>query len=188
MNDDSPWQYKPDGKQAAQAPDLPNSGAGRSAAPQTVGQSVSWTASEYIDHSRGSGWYLGLIAATAAVGALLYLFTKDYFATGVIVAAGIIVAVFSTHKPRQVEYELSATGLKAGAKSYPINIFRSFAINREGAVSSVTLIPTKRFMPPLSVYLEPADEPKIVAILGEHLPIQEGGLDTIERLSRRLRL
>src|SRR5204862_6780281 len=99
----------------------------------------------------------------------------------------LIVAVFSVHKPKQVQYELSASGLKTGDKSYPLTTFKSYSIIREGAISSINLTPVKRFMPPISIYYEPADESKIASILGEHLPMTEGGLDTIERLSRRLR-
>lgn len=189
MNDDnSPWEYKPDGKEVSAAPTLPVSGQEtKPAAPTANDAAISWTASEYIDHARGSGWYLALIAGTIALAGLVYLITKDYFATGVIAVMGVIVGVFSTHKPKQVTYELSTSGLKAGEKSYPLNLFKSFALIREGVLSSVNLIPIKRFMPPLSIYFDPADEQKIVNLLGSHLPLEEGGLDPIERLSRRLR-
>lgn len=188
MNNDSPWQYKPDGKQTAAAPDLPAQNSAPAASRPKATDSVTWTASEYIEHSRGAGWYLLLIVGTGAVAGLIYLITKDYFATGVIVALGLIVAIFSTHKPRQIEYELSATGLRRGDRSYPLSLFKTYAIIREGPLSSVNLVPVKRFMPPLTIYFEPSQEAKIIGILGEHLPMQEGGLDPVERLSRRLRL
>lgn len=188
MNDDNgSWEYKPDGKEAAAIPELPGAGAAQGAAPKATNDAVSWTASEYIDHARGAGWYLGLILGTIALAAGVYLVTKDYFAAGVIAAVGIIVGIFSTHKPKQVQYSLSSSGLTAGEKSYPLSLFKTFALIREGALSSVNLIPIKRFMPPLSIYFDPADEQKIVTILGEHLPLAEGGLDAVERLSRRLR-
>jgi len=188
MNDDNSWEYKPDGKEASAAPDLPTSGqktTGSSRASKDA--TITWTASEYIDHSRGSGWYLVLIAGTITLAALVYFITKDYFATGVIAVMGVIVGVFSTQKPKQVAYELSSSGLKAGEKTYSLNLFKSFALIREGALSSVNLIPIKRFMPPLSIYFDPSDEQNIVSLLGSHLPLEEGGLDPIERLSRRLR-
>lgn len=189
MNENSgQWEYKPDGKQVSTMPQLPNTGAAPGAAPKTGGDTtVIWTASEYIDHARGAGWYMTLILGTFVLATLVYFITKDYFAAGVIGVVGMIVGVFSTHKPRQVQYELSASGLKTGEKSYPLNLFKSFALIREGALSSVSMIPIKRFMPPLSIYFDPADEQKIVAILGEHLPLAEGGLDTVERLARRLK-
>lgn len=186
--DDSNWEYKPNGKEVATTPDLPGSAA------KTGDQSklpkddvITWTASEYINHTRGAGWYLALVIGTIVLAAAVYLITKDYFAAGVVGIMGVVVAAFSTHKPKQVSYELSSFGLKAGEKVYPYSLFKSFTLIREGALSSVNLIPIKRFMPPLSIYFEPADEQKIVATLGNHLPYEEGGLDAIERLSRRLR-
>lgn len=187
-NDDNPWEYKPDGKEVSAAPDLSASGR-KTTGPTRASKdaSITWTASEYIDHSRGSGWYLALIAGTIALAALVYFITKDYFATGVIAVMGVIVGVFSRQKPKQVAYELSSSGLKAGEKTYPLSLFKSFALIREGALSSVNLIPIKRFMPPLSIYFAPGDEQKIVDLLGSHLPLEESGLDAIERLARRLR-
>jgi hypothetical protein len=130
---------------------------------------------------------MSLTGATVAIAVVVYLVTKDYFATGVIATLGIIVSVFSMHKPQQITYELSNSGLKAGEKAYPLRLFKSFAIIREAELVSVNLIPTKRFMPPLSIYFDPADEQKIVNLLGSHMPLEPGGLDTIERLARRLR-
>ena len=182
------WEYKPDGKEVSAAPNLPGSAASTGPQPKSPKDAtISWTASEYIDHTRGSGWYLALSAGTVVLAGLVYLITKDYFATGVIVVMGAVVGVFSTHKPKQVAYELSSLGLKADEKVYALNLFKSFALIREGALSSVNLIPIKRFMPPLSIYFDPSDEQKIVSLLGSHLPLEEGGLDAIERLSRRLR-
>ena len=183
------WEYKPDGKEVSAAPDLPGSVAKTDTQPKSSKDtSISWTASEYIDHSRGATWYLALTSGTIVISALVYLATKDYFATGIITVMGVVVGIFSRQKPKQVTYELSGSGLKAGEKVYPFNLFKSFVLIREGALSSVNLIPIKRFMPPLSIYFDPGDGQNIVSLLGNHLPLlEEGGLDAIERLAHRLR-
>lgn len=190
MNDDdnTSWDYKPDGKQASHQAELPGSGPnGRTKQKPVSSPSVSWTASEYIDHTRGASWYLLLIIVTAAIAAVVYLFTKDIFATVLIAIVGIVVWVFSLKKPSQMTYELSDSGLKAGDKFYPYHHFKSFAVIREGSLNSVYLIPLKRLMPPLSVYFESADEKSILETIGGHLPYEQRGLDGIERLTRRLR-
>ncbi len=155
---------------------------------RTSGPTVTWTASEYIDHERGMGWYALLLLATLIIAALTYLITKDYFATGTIVALGIIVGLFVRRKPQEITYELSARGLKADAKEYEYSLFKSFSIVEDGAMTSLSLYPVKRFMPPISVYFAPEQEEKIVKVIGEHLPYEERKLDSIDRLSRRLRL
>ena len=189
MNEDSgQWEYKPDGKEVAAAPALPsNASKTATAERQTKDTVITWTASEYIDHTRGAGWYLALVAGTVVLSAAVYLLTKDYFASGVIVFMAVILGIFSTHKPKQVTYELSSSGLKAGEKNYPYSLFKSFTIIRENALCSLNLIPIKRLMPTLSIYFDPAQEQKIIGVVGNHLAYEEGGLDTIEKLSRRLR-
>lgn len=150
--------------------------------------SVSWTASEFIEHQRGASWYLLLILATAVLAVGVYFITKDYFATGVIVILGFIVAFSVGHKPRQVTYQLGNSEIKVGDKSYPYSSFKSFSVIRDGALSSVTFYPTKRLALPISAFFEPKDEEKIVNAIGDYLPLEDRKPDGIDRLSKRLKL
>jgi hypothetical protein len=149
---------------------------------------VTWTASEYIEHQRGVSWYTLLALATLVLAAGIYFLTKDYFATGTIVVLGVIVGAFVGRKPGQVQFELSESGLRAGEKSYGYNLFKSFAVVREGNLISLNLTPIKRFMPPVSAYFDPTDEQKITNLIGEHLPYEEHKPGAIDRLSLRLKL
>ena len=162
--------------------------AGPAAAGAGKDTTVTWTASEYIEHQRGITWYGSLALATLALAAAIYFLAKDYFATGTIVVLGIIVGAFVGHKPRQVQFELSDSGLRAAEKSYSYNLFKSFAVVREGNLISLNLTPIKRFMPPVSAYFDPKDEQKITNIIGEHLPYEERKPGAVDRLSLRLRL
>jgi hypothetical protein len=162
--------------------------AGPAAAGADKDTTVTWTASEYIEHQRGVSWYTLLALATLGLAAAVYFLTKDYFATGTIVALGVIVGAFVGRKPRQVQFELSESGLRIGEKSYSYNLFKSFAVVREGNLISLNLTPIKRFMPPVSAYFDPKDEQKITNIIGEHLPYEERKPGAIDRLSLRLKL
>jgi hypothetical protein len=189
MNQDenSPWQYKPDdGSAPRNANSSDNSGA--PPPPKASAKSVAWQASEYIDHPHGAGWYMGLVIITLAVAALTYLVAKDKVATAIIIILGIIVGIFVRQKPRQAQYEITDAGLSVNDKIYKYADYKSFAVIREGVLTSVNLFPLKRFMPPVSAYFEPADEAKIVNALGNYLPYEERRLDAVDRLSRRLRL
>ena len=127
-----------------------------------------------------------MLLVIAALGGVMYLVSKDYFAIATIVIIGLVVGFVAGRKPQQVAYELSASGLRVGPKLYPHGIFKSFAIVMDGALNSILLVPVKRFMPPVSVYYAAADEEKIVDILGNYLPYEDRGLDAIDRLTRRL--
>ena len=188
QDENSPWQYKPDNGSKTQTEPRNDDDNPEPGPRPAASKSVAWQAAEFIEHPHGSGWYAGLAAATAVLAGLVYLTTKDYFATGTIVVVGIIVWVFAGHKPGVAQYEISDSGLSVNGKVYPYGSFKSFAVLREGPLTSVNLFPLKRFMPPVSAYFDPKDEPKITDALGNYLPYEERKLDTIDRLSRRLHL
>lgn len=180
------WQYDPGSNLASGQSNSPQEAAPQVSA-SSKGSSLAWTASEYIHHERGVGWYLLLFLGTIGLSAGVYFLTKDYFATGTIVVLGIIVAIFAGRKPNQMTYELTSSGIRVGEKAYNYNLFKSFAVVREGTLSSINLMPIKRFMPPVTAYFADADEQKITDVLGKNLPYEERKADGIDRLSRRLR-
>ncbi|HET7827363.1 MAG TPA: hypothetical protein VFK97_00660 [Candidatus Saccharimonadales bacterium] len=186
-SDNAPWQYRPSGDDS----DVQDTGPVESSDSSALGRkqaSISWQATEFIEHPHNAAWYAGLVLVTAALTGLVYLITKDFIATGTILIVGIIVGFFAKHRPGLVEYEVSASGLKVGPKNYPYHLFKSFAVFQEGDLKSANLFPLRRFMPPITAYFEPADEAKIVKALGDHLPYVERKMDGIDRLTRRLRL
>ncbi len=188
----TPWQYKPgDTINPGQSVSAPPPSANDSVpAPQPPTQEgvVSWMAPEYLEHQRGSSWYLALFLATATLTVIVYFMTKEYLSAGTIVMVGLIVAAFARHKPQQVKYELSDSGLGVGDKRYDYGLFKSFTVIREGELSSLELLPLKRLMPPVSAYYTTQDEQRIIDTIGDHLPYEERKLEIVDRLSRRLRL
>ena len=188
MDSDGEDFYKPSGGTAVADAPAPQPASGGSSSRPPRKDNFSWTASEYIDHNRGASWYLLLTLATAALAIILYLLTKEYFAAGTIIAVGVIVGFYARQKPRNVNYELSESGLRVGEKLYNYSLFKSFSLIKDGMLNSIQLTPLKRFMPPISAFYDAADEEKITDILGEHLPFEDTKQNGIDRLSRRLKL
>jgi len=189
MAEDSntPWQYKPD--DSPENVDSPDSEAIDPAAAEPERKTVSWQATEFIEHHHGSGWYAMLALSTAALAIVVFFSSShDAIATIIIMVLGVVVGMYASHKPGTANYEISNTGLKVNDKTYRYGDYKSFAVINEGDLSSINLIPLKRFMPPISAYFENQDEEKITKALGNHLPYEQHRLDIIERLSRRLRL
>lgn len=169
----SQWQYNP----------------GSTAAPSTPSASqanVEWTASEFIDHNKGFSWYLALGGFGLVVAALLYLFTRDLVSSVVVCMFAIILGVAGARKPRTLTYRLDAKGLSAGKKFHAYSEFKSFALVEEGAFNSITLLPAKRISLPVSLYVAPDNEQKILEVLGQYLPMQQGGLELTDSLMRRM--
>ncbi len=186
-DNDSTWQYKPDGKSPNTDSTYSSDRSKPTQRPNKSSESVAWSASEYIEHQRGAGWYFALAAATLAISAGLY-FLKDKFAAASVIIVGVIVAFFVQRKPQQIPYELSGRGVQIGEKFYSYNQFKSFSIIRDGPLSNVSFLPLKRFMPPISAYFDPKDEQQIVEIVGDHLPYEDRNPDRMDVISRRLRL
>jgi len=147
----------------------------------------SWQAPEFPEHRHSAGWYglLGLFSIILA--GLVYLISKDIFGIVIIGLLGAIVGIAASHKPRLASYELSDSSLKIGAKAYPLSIFKSFSVADEGELVSATLIPLKRFMPPLAVYITPAESDAVLDALAARLPHDDKPPDAVDRLARRLR-
>jgi hypothetical protein len=184
----SGWKYKPDGAaNSAPADDAAQTESVDRQAPG--GGTMTWEAPEFIEHHHGASWYLGLVLSTLIIAAIVYFGSgHDIFAAVIVAILGVILGVFASHKPGIAQYDITATGLSVNSKNYRFGDYKSFSIVREGDLTSINLIPLKRFMPPVAAFFEPAHEKKVIEALGEHLPYDDRKMDPVERLSRRLRL
>lgn len=170
------WQYTPEeSSHAAQAKPKGNPGE------------VSWTASEFIAHHKSIGWYLRLAAAGILAALIVFLFTRDLISSGMILIAMVALGAFAGRKPRALQYRVDNFGVHVGEKTYPYHDFKSFSIIDEGAMSSISLLPMKRFLPTLTIYYDPQDEDKIAQVLSAELPFEEGQKDAIDRFMHRIR-
>lgn len=171
---ESNWQFSADENQSANSD-------------QTTHDAVTWTASEYIAHEKGGSWYILLAVAVVIGSAFVYLITREVVSTVVIAVMGIAFGAFAARKPQELEYILDESGLKVGSKLYMYSQFKSFTVVEEGAIDSIMLMPLQRFMPPLSVYFDPADEEKIINALSAYLPYEDRKQDPVDRLMRKVR-
>jgi hypothetical protein len=179
---DSNWGYRTEG------PSGPNPSEQQALPPVESSETeVTWTASEFIARHKGGGWYLLLAVGTVLVAALVYLISRDLITVGAIVAAVVLFGVSASRKPRVLTYHMNESGLTIGTKFYPYSLFKSFSIAEEGAFSSIVLTPLKRFMPFISIYYEPADEDRIVAIFAHYLPMENQPADAVDSLMRHIR-
>ncbi|HSX36076.1 MAG TPA: hypothetical protein VLH84_04045 [Patescibacteria group bacterium] len=193
------WTYKPTDDRPVQpygaemgagaAPSIPT-GLKAVDNPQTAPPpepTLTWTASEFIAHEKSGGWYALAGLAALAVSAAVYLITHDMFSTAIVVLLGILFSVIAARQPRVVSYSLSPQGVTSGARFYPYNTFKSFAVTHDQALVNVTLLPLKRFGFPLTMYMPPDDQDRIIAEIATKLPMQPNESDRVERAMHRLR-
>jgi len=157
------------------------------APPQGPDGSIEWTASEFIAHEKSAIWYLSLSGAALLLAGLVWLVTKDKISAGVVIFGAVLFGIYAARKPRQLQYRLDNHGLAIGAKHFSYGAFRSFSVVPEGGINSIVFSPLKRFAPLITIYYDPADEAKIVALLSERLPTEVRKKDAIDRLMWRIR-
>ncbi|HSX08468.1 MAG TPA: hypothetical protein VLG11_06270 [Candidatus Saccharimonadales bacterium] len=149
---------------------------------------VHWTASEFIHHQKSFAWYLVLAVSALAAGAIVYLLTRgDKITAAVIPVAALFFGISAARKPRTLDYEVNGAGIIIGRHFYPYANMKSFSIVHQGAFSSVSFMPLKRFMPFLTMYYAPEDEEKIVGVLSSYLPVEMARRDMLDQFLERIR-
>lgn len=152
--------------------------------PQT--ETVSWSASEFIEHEKPHGWYAILAVGAVLLAAILYFLVRDVITVVVVSIAAILLGVVAARKPKSMDYSLSQAGLRIGEKNYPYSTFKSFSMIEEGAIDSIQLMPLKRIVPPVSIYFPPEQGDQIFEILAAYLPHEDREHDPLDKLMRRL--
>jgi len=178
------WQYKPgagSSKAAAQSNDTPpeHEGSGTEIA--------EWTASEFIAHEKGRGWYVILFCVTAIVAAVIYFATRDMFSVIVVLIMAMIFGISSTHKPKVINYKLDSSGMTVGNKFYPYAAYKSFSMAQQGPFKTIELMPMKRLAFPVGAFLAPESQEEVLHMISEYLPLEHKEPGTVDRLMHELR-
>jgi hypothetical protein len=175
--------YRPDAAQSTDQVDSQTQPQDTS----TEGPLASWSASEYIAHQKAASWYFGLLGIAVVVAAIVYIVTRDIISSIVVLVVAVLFGVFATRKPQVLEYAIHDSGLQIGNKFYTFQDFKSFSLIDDGAISSIFLMPTKRFMPGLTIYFPPEQEKQVTEAIGAYLPFEERDLDPVEKLMKKVR-
>jgi hypothetical protein len=173
--EDAQWSYRPDNR-------VPDGGA--SLTPELPVE-VAWSASEYVAHDKSAAWYplLAVCAVFVAVG--VYTLTRDWVAVAVVIVVAIIFGAGAARRPRILNYKLDHSGLTIGDKHYTYSMFKSFSIE-QGPLQAISLLSTKRFMPPISIYYPEEQAEQIINVLSQYLPFEPHTADPFERIMHRL--
>lgn len=158
----------------------------RQAVPQPVGESLAWTATEYIEHKKNTGWFFGLAAAALCLGVAVWFIARDIFLTAMVVFGAAIFGVYAARRPKETSYGLEGSYLTIGSRSYDLGDFRSFSVTPEGPLLAIELTPMKRFATYTVVYCHPKDQEKIAELLSAYLPMTPPRNDLTDQFLRRI--
>jgi hypothetical protein len=187
MNDeqqDAAWSYKPE--HSATEYNAADLGSSQGVPLQKIPE-VTWSASEYLHHEKTPGWYAVSASVTTVLVAIIFLVTRDVFASIVVALVAAAAIIYAARQPETKNYRLSEQGLSVGDKQFSYDQFKSFSIVSEEAINGIWLKPLKRYMPVVVLYYAPEDEERIIAVLSNFLPLEQRELDTIDRVTKRIR-
>lgn len=151
------------------------------------GASVSWTASEYIDHAKGPAWFAMVGIGIILLSVVVYFLLKDFVAPVLLALAGTTVAIFAGRKPQVIQYAIDDNGIHIGQRAYSYGDFKSFSLTEAGPLPAILLTPLKRFLPPITIFYDPNEEDKIVDALADYLPHEDKEPDLVDRFMGRIR-
>ena len=148
---------------------------------------IEWQASEFIDHQKSSGWFLALLAVATVGAVLMYIITRNYLSTIVVVMAVFVFGFAAKQKPRTLRYALLTKTMQIGQKEYIYDDFISFSMNQDSGLPNISLQPLKRFIPVLTIYFAPEDAEKIFDVFASHLPHAQLKADAVDKFMKRIR-
>ena len=150
---------------------------------------AEWSAQEFIEQQKGPKWYV-LLALGSIVGSLvLFLVTKEAMSVVVTLLLALAVGVFGSAKPKIVKYTIDSLGVAIDNKHYNFSEFKSFSIiNGVNAnIPYIQLIPQKRLMLPLTIFIDPKHSDEIAEIIGQFVPYDQKQPDLADKISSRFR-
>lgn len=161
-------------------------------APQAPGiepmEPVHWQATEYVHREKDQMWFVifGIVVIVLIAVAIFVIKSWTFAALIPVMAAALIV--YTRRPPRLLDYTLSRQGLYINDQLYPFSEFKSFSLIHGVDQYLITLIPTKRFKPGVSINFPEEVGEAIVDMLAARLPMREMQPDLVDRLIRKLHL
>lgn len=134
--------------------------------------SISWQASESV-HTENNGilFVVVMVVAVILLAGAAFIFRNWSFALLVIVMA-VSVVVIGRRPPHINTYTVTPDGITINDRHLAFHEFRVFSVVADGAFFALRLVPTKRFMMTVMIYLPPESAEEIVDVFGTFLPME----------------
>lgn len=136
----------------------------------------SWIAPEYIQHRKGSKWYI--IAGAVALIATVWAFVTGNWSMGlaIITFSAVYQYTQAYHPPKHVEIVLSDLGVRLGHQFFPYSHIRAFWIlYKPGmAITTLNIRVAKNFFSDIAIQLNGQDPVPIRQFLVGQIAEWEG--------------
>ncbi len=147
---------------------------------------LSWEALEYIQHPKGSRWYI--TAAIVIVVTLLFaLVTGNWsMALAVLAFAGVYQYIHTHHPPERTRIRISHMGISVGEMFFPFSHIQAFWIIYAHGIKTLNLRVARRFFSDVVIQLEDQDPVELRQYLVGQIPEWEGKSERLGDIILRL--
>lgn len=156
-------------------------------APAYRGDGISWQSAEYFAHDKDSSWYGAMVLGSIFISIIVYILNRDIITSLIILFSLVGLTYFSGRKPREQQFSVSGEGIQVGRNYYAFHDFRCFSVTEDPSSVSVILIPLKRFMPAVNIFVPAEYEEKVVSFISDILPFEQRKADVVDNFMRRIK-
>ena len=149
---------------------------------------LRWQGPEYIEHDRDAIWYVVFGIVTLVFMAIAIFLIKSITFTILIPVMAVALFVYTRRPAQNINYTVGRKGIHVNDKLYPYSDFKAFAVNTRDGVSSIVVIPRKRFQMGLIAYFPENVGEELVDMLAARLPMQTYTPDFLDKLLAKLRI
>jgi hypothetical protein len=149
--------------------------------------SISWTASEFIEHDKSLSWYTLLAVVAVVLSAVLFFITREVLSVIAVIMMALVFGVYGSAKPKTRTYVVDNEGLMVDDKRYDFSNMKSFSIIEEGPLPYIQILLRQRFSIAVTVYTDPNQIEQIAEYIGQHVPYDQKKRDFTDALSSKIR-
>lgn len=154
----------------------------------SVIEPISWQAEEFETYRRDWRWYAIFVLVWA--GGLFYTFyVHQWILLAMTVVVGLLLLFSNRFRPRLMQYQLDEQGLRINEKTFAFTQLKGFWFHDKPGKTYVNLISTFRLMPAITLAIQPSDQARIKALLGQFLPeMNQKDEDWIDKINQFLKV
>jgi len=150
----------------------------------TLPDSISWEAPEYVYIKKSPDWYWAVGILTIGLFVVALVFNNFLFGIFMLLG-GFTIALYGARPPRMVQFMISAEGIRIENRVYPYESLKSFWIfYHPPHIKELSVESEKMLMPQIKIPLGDINPAQVRAYLQQFIPErqqEESLIDTVTR-------
>lgn len=140
----------------------------------TKNQSLSWSAPEYTHRPKSIDFLWG-VSLLGLTGTIISIVLGNYIFAVFIVLSSVMLVIFATRHPHEVNFEINNAGIVFGEENHPFKNIKGFVIRDASPYLKLIIETNKYFLPIYTLPLPHKLEEDVYYILSQ--VIEEKDID-----------